>query len=232
MRAISVIVFASPKGGAGKSTSAVVLACELAAGGRKVTIIDADPNRPVSLWARLPGKPDALAVIEDATEDTIITSIENAAATSAYVIVDLEGTATMLVAYAISRADLVIIPSQPSQLDAAQAAKAIRLVKKQELAFKIPIPMAVLFTRSNAAIRTRDQRWIEDSMEQNAVPVFKVNLVERAAYKGLFKYGGTLTSLDPRLVNGIPAAIENARAFAVEVVSMLKAPANAPAKVA
>jgi chromosome partitioning protein len=62
--------------------------------------------------------------------------------------------------------------------------------------------------------------------------VFKVNLVERAAYKGLFKYGGTLTSLDPRLVNGIPAAIENARAFAAEVISMLKAAADAPAKVA
>jgi chromosome partitioning protein len=232
VRAISVVVFASPKGGAGKSTSAVVLACELAAGGRRVTLIDADPNRPVSLWARQPGKPETLTVIEDATEDTIVSTIESATTTSAYVIVDLEGTATMMVAYAISRADLVIIPSQPSQLDAAQAAKAIRLVKKQEQAFKINIPMALLLTRSNAAIRTRDQRWIEETMEKNAVPVFKVNLVERAAYKGLFKYGGTLTSLDPRLVNGIPAAIENARAFAVEVVSMLKAPANAPAKVA
>jgi chromosome partitioning protein len=232
VRPISVIVFASPKGGAGKSTSAVVLACELAASGRQVTIIDADPNRPVSLWARLPGKPETLTVIEDATEDTIISTIESAAETSSFVIVDLEGTATMMVAYAISRADMVIIPSQPSQLDAAQAAKAIRLVKKQEAAFKISIPMAVLFTRSNAAIRTRDQRWIEESMEQNAVPVFKVNLIERAAYKGLFKYGGTLTSLDPRLVNGIPGAIENARSFAAEVVSMLRAPADAPAKVA
>lgn len=42
------IVFASPKGGAGKSTSAVILATELARGGAGVTILDADPNRPVS----------------------------------------------------------------------------------------------------------------------------------------------------------------------------------------
>ena len=42
-----VIVFASPKGGAGKSTSAVVLACEVARSGGGVVIIDADPNRPV-----------------------------------------------------------------------------------------------------------------------------------------------------------------------------------------
>jgi chromosome partitioning protein len=44
------IVFASPKG-AGKSTSAVVLATKLAGQGASVTIIDADPNKPVSRWA-------------------------------------------------------------------------------------------------------------------------------------------------------------------------------------
>ena len=47
-----VIVFASPKGGAGKSTSAVVLATELALKGATVTAIDADPNKPVSQWAQ------------------------------------------------------------------------------------------------------------------------------------------------------------------------------------
>jgi len=49
------IVFASPKGGAGKSTSAVVLATELAQKGAAVTVIDADPNHPVSQWAKRPG---------------------------------------------------------------------------------------------------------------------------------------------------------------------------------
>ena len=49
------IVFASPKGGAGKSTSAVVLATELALSGANVTVIDADPNRPGARWGRLCG---------------------------------------------------------------------------------------------------------------------------------------------------------------------------------
>ena len=48
------IVFASPKGGASKSTSTVVLVCELARRGAAVTIIDADPNRPVSAWPAAP----------------------------------------------------------------------------------------------------------------------------------------------------------------------------------
>ena len=57
------IVFASPKGGAGKSTSAVLLATELAAKNASVTIIDADPNRPVSRWAKRPNKPASLNVL-------------------------------------------------------------------------------------------------------------------------------------------------------------------------
>jgi chromosome partitioning protein len=130
------IVFGSPKGGAGKSTSAVLLATQLAGLGAPVTLIDADPNKPLSRWAKLPGKPDNLTLVADVSEDTIIETIETRGRNTPFVIVDLEGTASMMVAYAISRADLVIIPVQGSYLDAAEAAKAIKLVQAQEIAFK------------------------------------------------------------------------------------------------
>ncbi len=45
-----VIAFANPKGGSGKSTSALLLATELAVKGASVTIIDADPERWISQW--------------------------------------------------------------------------------------------------------------------------------------------------------------------------------------
>jgi chromosome partitioning protein len=50
-------VFASPKGGVGKSTAAVLLATELAGFGAAVTMIDADPNKPLSLWQGDRAKP-------------------------------------------------------------------------------------------------------------------------------------------------------------------------------
>ena len=40
---MAIIAFASPKGGVGKTTSALLLASELAYRGSRVTIIDADP---------------------------------------------------------------------------------------------------------------------------------------------------------------------------------------------
>ena len=145
------IVFASPKGGAGKSTAAVLLGTELAAKGGDVTIIDADPNRPVSRWAKRPNKPLSLNVIADVTEETIIPQIEAAATRSAFVIVDLEGTASMTVGFALSRADLVVIPTKGSMLDAAEAVKAIKLLRAQERAFRRKIPAVILFTQTNPA---------------------------------------------------------------------------------
>jgi len=88
--------------------------------------------------------------VANISESTIIDEIESAAQKTSFVIVDLEGTASMMVAYAISRADLVIIPTQGSQLDAAEAAKAIKLILQQEKAFTKKIPYAILFTRTSA----------------------------------------------------------------------------------
>ena len=122
-----VIVFSSPKGGCGKTTAATLLATELAQKGASVTVIDADPNRNVADWAKLPGAPEGLTVISDVTEETIVDQIETASAKAAFVIVDLEGTANLLVSYAISFADFVVIPMQGSQLDAKQAGRQIRL---------------------------------------------------------------------------------------------------------
>ena len=175
----------------------------------------------MSRWAERPGKPATLAVIEDVTEDTILGTIKRASEKSNFVIVDLEGTASMTVAYAISRADLVIIPSQGSHLDAEQAVKAVRLVRKQEEAFNLSIPMAILFTRTSAAIRTRDLKRIEGNFAGAGVAVFSVRLTERAPYRAVFAYGGPLSNLDPSQVSGIPQAVENARSFANETLSIL-----------
>ena len=216
------IVFASPKGGAGKSTASVLLATELALKGADVTIIDADPNKPVSEWAGREGRPKNLTVVADISEKTIIDEIESAAQKTTFVIVDLEGTASMMVAYAISRADLVVIPTQGSQLDAKEAGKAIRLIKQQEKAFNKTIPYSILFTRTSSAIRPRTLQHIQQEFKKHGVRAFQVQINEREAYRALFSFGGTLESLNPQLVGNLDLAIVNARAFAGEVISMLR----------
>jgi chromosome partitioning protein len=217
------IVFASPKGGAGKSTSAVLLATELASRDASVTVIDADPNKPLSQWAKRPGKPKTLNVLADIAEESIIDAIEKAARESTFVIVDLEGTASMMVGYAMSRADLVIVPTQGSHLDAAEAVKAIKLVRAQEKAFGKTIPFAILFTRTSAAIRPRTLQSIEAEFGEKQIPMFDAQIHEREAYRAIFAFGGTLSGLDPAQVANLPAAVANARLFTAETISKLLA---------
>jgi chromosome partitioning protein len=162
-------------------------------------------------------------VIDTVTEDSIIDTIEEASARTAFVIADLEGTASMTVAYAISRADLVVIPAQGSQLDAAEAAKAIRLIRQQEKAFARRIPYAVLFTRTSTAIKPRTFQHIRNEFVSHGVPAFQTQMHERDAFRAIFSFGGTLESLDPAQVGNVTAAVGNARAFAAEVLTVLRA---------
>jgi chromosome partitioning protein len=222
------IVFASPKCGVGKSTAALLLATELATHGGSVTMIDADPNRPLTQWAKLPGKPDKLTVLATTTEDSIIDTIETAATLTQFVIVDLEGTASMMVGYAMSRADFVVIPAQGSHLDATEAVKAVKLVRAQEKAFQRKIPFAILFTRTSPAIRPRALQSIETEFFEKKVPMFGNQIHEREAYRALFAFGGTLDGLDPAQVANLPAARLNAKSFAGEVIERLTA--SAPAR--
>lgn len=226
-----VIAFANPKGGAGKTTSALLLASELAARGAKVAIIDADPERWISQWGALPGKPATITIIGDVTEDTIVDQIEEAATEAQFVVVDLEGTASLMVANAIGMSDLVIIPTQGASMDAKGAAKTIKLIRNQARLARREIPHAVLLTRTSAAIASRALKNVRDQLDKAGIDIFETSIVERAAYRDILDYGGLLADLDPKLVSNVDKALVNAREFAGEVIAKLKA-AQTAAKVA
>ena len=223
-----VIVFSSPKGGVGKTTAAVILASELAVRGASVTVIDADPNLGVVEWAQQGETPKSLSVIHGVSEETILDQIETASAESQFVVVDLEGTASLIASYAISMADLVIIPVQGSHLDAKQAARQITLVKAQERIARREIPYAVLFTRTNPAIVPKTFRHIEEQFAQRQVETLGVHLADREAYRAIFSFGGTLDGLSDKSMNNLPTALANARALVAEVLERLRAGQGAP----
>lgn len=217
-----VISFANPKGGAGKTTTALLTAIMLADAGASVTIIDADPERWISQWAALPGKPDAVQIISDVTEDSIADVIEAESARAQFVIVDLEGTASLMVANAIGFSDFVVIPLQGSSMDAKGGAKVLRLIATQARLARRSIPHAVVLTRTSAAVKSRSLKNITSELTEAGVPVFETAIVERAAYRDLFDFGGTLSTLDGNQTANIQKAADNAREFTGELVARLK----------
>lgn len=219
---MAVISMVSSKGGVGKTTSAVMLGGEFAAAGRKVVLVDADPNRPLEAWARLRELPENIRIVTDDSAETIIDTIEDARAGADFVIVDLEGTATDRIGFAVARSDLVLIPLQSSVLDAAEAAKSVKLVRQMWRVANREIPYRAFYTRVPPAIRERTARDIERQFSDASIPTLPASVIDRAAYRALFSLGGTLHDLERSDVSGLESARENARDFAQAVINTLR----------
>ncbi len=216
-----VIAFASPKGGAGKTTAALLLATELAHARKDfaVTLIDCDPRKWSTKFGQGGHVPNNMTILPKPSEDDILDVIAEAKSKTPFVIVDLEGTDSRLVAYAISRSDLVIIPTQAGPMEGESAGDTIKFIKLQEKAFNCRIPYAVLMTRMSAVIRSKIEKDLTAQMETADVPIFTTQLLERNAFKSIIAYKRPLWDL-PLSTYKLDDAKKNARAFAVEVIDM------------
>lgn len=215
-----IVVITNPKGGTGKSTTSLVLGSTLARHGASVSVFDCDPNRHLLAWKSGPTA-NKLKVIDHGDPSTIARALKAEAAMRQFVIADMEGTASLMVASAILAADLVLIPTQGSAMDATQARRAIAFIDDQAAAVG-PRPYRVLFTRTKPGFATRDERVIRDTMVAAGIPVMGTDLAERAAYRSMFTFREALEELDPAAVNGLDKAIENADALAAEVIETLR----------
>jgi chromosome partitioning protein len=138
------------------------------------------------------------------------------------VIVDNEGTASQLGAYAIGMADLVILPLQGSSMDARGGAAITSIIRSQERVLRRPVHNRVLLTRTSAAVASRSLRNVQEQLANAGIKVFATSIVERAAYRDILDYGGTLRDLDPKEVSNIAKAVDNAERFTNEVLETLR----------
>lgn len=213
-----VVVVASPKGGSGKSTSAVLLGTELAHAGAQVTMIDCDPNRSLSLWAERGPLPPRMSILFDISEADIVRTIKKHDADGSIVVVDLEGVASRLVSRAITQADLVLTPMRATTLDATIGVRTLALIAEEEEALDRSIRHAIVFTMTRT-IESKQHRAIEKSLKAQGVDVVQPALMERVAYSALFEFGGDLHTMPAQ--GSMSGAIENASAFAQAIYQRL-----------
>lgn len=234
-----VITFANPKGGSGKTTSAMLLAEQIAISGGRVAILDLDPNANILNWSetrKAEARDVPFTVYARPQAQETVELIDSLADSTDYLIIDLEGSKDQIVTFALSRTDLCVIPLDGSPMEARQAATAVRLVQTTAKMIRTPIDYILLFTRTNAAFQTTDERDVRQEMEINDIPTLPVRIAKRAPYTRIFRDGvllaelpgivsteneGKSTSVTEKALKQVASAIENARDYAQAVIHTL-----------
>lgn len=216
---MAVLVFGSPKGGAGKSTSSVILSTCLAQRGAKVCIIDTDESQACIDWKN--GSNSNVSVVSARSVSALQDEVTKQGEHNDLVVIDLEGAATRLMSHAVMLADLVLIPMRSGGQDAKRAWDMIEMVKETEAALRRRLPYNVFLT-CTGEIKSRSYRKLVAEIEQKGVPRLATELYQRAPFNEIFIANKSIYEMDKAKVNGLPQAFENADRFADEVTEILR----------
>ncbi|MEZ5931880.1 MAG: ParA family partition ATPase [Alphaproteobacteria bacterium] len=115
-----VIVIAQQKGGAGKTTLAIQLATAWEQAGKRVAMLDVDPQGSLSAWRGLRDRTvgeDTGPSVEALSGWRLVNRLSAAANGADLVVIDSPPHAETDARAAIRTADLVVLPIQPTMLD-------------------------------------------------------------------------------------------------------------------
>lgn len=222
-----IVSILSPKGGCGKSTTALTLATVFANNPElSVAIVDADPRQSIArVWygkRREEGMPDpAFTVISDSSDDSILDTLETAGAEHDLIFVDLEGVAGLMASYAASASDLCVVPMRPSALDGDAAGSALKMIRDAGRAARRNVSARILITQTDAAIMTTSHKELLAELDGAGVARLQTELLRRAPFERVMAEGKTLFELAAS--KSVASAISNTARLGQEMADILEA---------
>jgi chromosome partitioning protein len=223
---MAVISIANAKGGAGKTTVALLLAMEFAQRGEKVVIFDCDPLEFAAKWHRRRGGVDTITVMTGITFANLGSNLRVQQGQGAHIIIDLSGARDALIALTAGLSDLVLIPVQGGAMDAQGAAHVLDLIGQVETNAHSHINHAVVLTRVSSFVTTRAMRSVKALLASRNIALLDTPIIERSAYRDVFEHGGTLYNIDAAKVSNLGKAQLNMQALALDVQRFLGAPSH------
>jgi chromosome partitioning protein len=215
---MATISIASDKGGPGKTTTACLLAAELALDGYKVALLDCDVNQQAAAFGDK-STIDGLTVIPDVDERNILGLLRKAEAEAEIVIIDLPGGSSALALKAFHRSHFVLVPSQVSMPDVKAAMNTIKQIDDAQELAGVPIARALVWTRILPGFESVPVRTVRETVEKrsDAPPIFRSSLMERAAYRDIH-----ISGMVPRQKDAKSGPSANVSAVAAELLACIE----------
>jgi chromosome partitioning protein len=142
-----IIACGNLKGGVGKTTIAVNLACALAARGHDVVVLDLDPHGGAAPWAaggRLPVRVEAAAPLGTHGSGRWPARAGELAGGGGLVVLDLPPHHTPTLAAALMIAHTVLVPVTPSALDLPATRETWRMIELARTSRRRAAPMTLV----------------------------------------------------------------------------------------
>jgi chromosome partitioning protein len=209
-----ILALVGQKGGAGKSTIAILVAAELAARGRRVLLVDADPQGTARTWGAVraergvDGGPSVVAMTGLLHRPE---GVPRLASGFDDVVIDCPPRLADVQRSALVVADIAILPCGPTSADTWALAESLKPIA--EVAELRPLKSAIVLNRVRAG--TAAGRGAREALASAGAPILGTALGLRQAYAEAVGAGLSVGAYAPR----DPAA-EELRALANEVAGI------------
>jgi chromosome partitioning protein len=207
----TIITVATMKGGSGKSTLASCLAVHWHLGGRRPTIIDADPQRSI---ARLAARERALGgvpVVEDASEHACEVA-RRQAISGGLVIIDTPGFRSETTTKCLGASDFVLVPVKASPFDVDRMLDTLNMLINSANERR-PIFRCLLTQTTRDSVVAKH---IRSELVAAGFPLLESEMTNRVIYAEAALWGAT-----PSLIENSGPAARDIAAIAAEVDNIL-----------
>ena len=190
-----ILALLNQKGGVGKTTLALAIAGEWAMQGRRVILIDADPQGSALDWSEMrarEGLPRLFSVIGLA-RDTLHREAPALARDADLVVIDGPPRVAGLMRSALLATDMVLIPVQPSPFDGWASAEMLALISEARI---YRPELVARFVLNRCGARTVLARDTAETLADHDPPALASRIGQRIAFAAAAESGRIVRELD------------------------------------